>query len=1047
MNGNGAGAFASVGAVIMLLRSRRTGAGAEPLHRRAHVGPSSRPPGRQPREPHRMTSDYPKRPDRGWRKPRVLAGLPSSPLALVLIGIAIAAGIGNYLAGEASRSEAARQHAILSESERLLSNMVELETGMRGFVLFGEDPYLEPYQAAQNTIDGQLDTIEALTKQTDAQAPEHMRNLRRFVEAKRSYAAHVIDLRRNQGYDAAVSLARMGEGKRTMDGVRAAAKGVQNHANAVLATSEERDRVLSLVLLLVSIAAALGAVGLLGRLALVRRRDEQRTAALLDGVFANAPVGLGFLDRDLTIQHMNRALATMNERGFGADLGAPIWANVPTLQEQLIPKLKAARDEGLVTTNVDVAVPTPSAPRGVRHFQMSFYPLRGRTGSARAGGVQADGVGLVVSDETLRKLSEERMRHSEERFRSLTEATTAIVWTTNPEGGFEVTPSEWTRFTGQTPQEAAGAGWLGSIHPDDRERTNAAWLQALETLSPYEIEHRVRRQDGVWRIMSARAVPILEENGSIREWVGTHSDVTARKEAELALEAAKEAAEEANRAKSQFLANMSHELRTPLSAVIGYSEMLQEEIEDLGEEGLLADMRKIEANARHLLGLINDVLDLSKIEAERMEIYAEAFPVAETVRDVAATVESLVDKKGNSLALEIADHLGEAQTDQTKLRQCLINLLSNAAKFTEAGRITLAVNRTAREGADWLVFRVTDTGIGMNPEQQAKLFQRFTQADASTTRRFGGTGLGLAITRAFAEMLGGRIEVESEEGAGTTFTLAVPATYVPPNPVEAAHHDHDALHRTGEARPIAGGHVLIIDDDSATRDLLARFLERDGFAVATARDGREGLERARELKPRVILLDVTMPRMDGWSVLRTLRADPDLGATPIIMVTVLDEQNLAFSLGATDYLQKPIEWGQLKSAMERFKPSEHKGPVLIIDDDPDARERLSAMLTREGWRVASAENGVAGLEATAAKKPCLILLDLMMPEMDGFGFLRALRERAEWRDIPVVVLTAKDITADDRRRLAGRADRVLQKGGLSLTDLAESLRPLVAPGV
>ncbi|WP_404810487.1 response regulator [Methylobacterium flocculans] len=983
----------------------------------------------------------------GWRRPRVLMGLPSSPLALILIGVAVAAGIGNYLAGEASRAEVARQHAVLSQSDRLLANMVELETGMRGFVLLGEETYLEPYDAAQATIDGQLSAINDLTRGMDAQSPEHMRILREAVDAKRAYAARVIQLRRTEGYDPAVAVVRTGEGKRTMDAVRAATKTVQTHADAVLTASEERDRVLSLVLSLVSLASAIAAVGLLGRLALVRRRDEQRTAALLDGVFANAPVGLGFLDRNLTIQHMNRALATMNERGFGADLGAPIWASVPTLQEQLIPKLKAARDEGLVTTNVDVAVPTPSAPRGVRHFQMSFYPLRGRAGSSRAGEIQADGVGLVVSDETLRKLSEERMRHSEERFRSLTEATTAIVWTTTPEGSFEVTPSEWTRFTGQTPQAASGAGWLEAIHPEDRVRTNAAWLRAVETLSPYEIEHRVRRDDGVWRIMSARAVPILEENGSIREWVGTHSDVTARKEAELALEAAKEAAEEANRAKSQFLANMSHELRTPLSAVIGYSEMLQEEIEDLGEEGLLADMRKIEANARHLLGLINDVLDLSKIEAERMEIYAETFSVPEVVRDVAATVEALVDKKGNSLALEIADDLGMAQTDQTKLRQCLINLLSNAAKFTEGGRVVLAVSRAPHDGSDWLTFRVTDTGIGMNPEQQAKLFQRFTQADASTTRRFGGTGLGLAITRAFAEMLGGRIEVESQEGKGTTFTLAVPATYVAPATDEAAPHGHDALHRLGEARPVPGGHVLIIDDDAATRDLLARFLERDGFTVATARDGREGVERAHELKPRVILLDVTMPRLDGWSVLRTLRADPELGATPIIMVTVLDEQNLAFSLGATDYLQKPIEWGQLKAAMERFKPSEHKGPVLIIDDDPDARERLSAMLTREGWRVAAAENGVAGLEATAAKKPCLILLDLMMPEMDGFGFLRALRERAEWRDIPVVVLTAKDITAEDRRRLAGRADRVLQKGGLSLTDLAESLRPLVAPGV
>ncbi len=565
-------------------------------------------------------------------------------------------------------------------------------------------------------------------------------------------------------------------------------------------------------------------------------------------------------------------------------------------------------------------------------------------------------------------------------------------------------------------------------------------------MTPFEVEHRLRRHDGTWRDMEVRAVPILEENGTVREWVGAHSDITARKEAELQLEMAKEAAEEANRAKSQFLANMSHELRTPLSAVIGYSEMLQEEMEDLGQESLLSDMRKIESNARHLLGLINDVLDLSKIEAERMEIYPEEFSVAEVVQDVAATVESLVEKKGNAMALDLGQDLGAACTDVTKLRQCLINLLSNAAKFTEAGKITLSARRERHGNVEWLAFAVSDTGIGLSPEQQARLFQRFSQADASTTRRFGGTGLGLAITRAFANMLGGEIGVESEEGVGTTFTVRLPAHYVEASAEGSGDAPgQEVMHPPAGRAASASGHVLIIDDDPATRDLLARFLQRDGFQVATAADGREGLDRARTLRPRVILLDVTMPRMDGWTVLRALRADAELGDTPIIMVTVLDEQNLAFSLGATDYLHKPVEWGQLKSAMERFKPSEHDGPVLVIDDDADARERMATLLTREGWRVASAEHGRAGLDAVAARTPSLILLDLMMPEMDGFAFLRALRARREWRDIPVVVLTAKDVTADDRRRLAGQADRVLQKGQLGLSDLAETLRSLVSP--
>jgi CheY-like chemotaxis protein len=293
-------------------------------------------------------------------------------------------------------------------------------------------------------------------------------------------------------------------------------------------------------------------------------------------------------------------------------------------------------------------------------------------------------------------------------------------------------------------------------------------------------------------------------------------------------------------------------------------------------------------------------------------------------------------------------------------------------------------------------------------------------------------------------MLGGDISVESQEGSGTTFTVSMPARIV------GTQDDEDpVVDRTGGTVPEAGtaepGVVLVVDDDPATRELVARFLERDGFKVAVAIDGREGLEQARALRPRVILLDVTMPQMDGWSVLRTLRGDSELGDTPVIMVTVLDEQNLAFSLGATDYLQKPVDWDELHGVMDRFRPQVHEGPLLVIDDDADTRERMSTRLSKEGWRVTTAENGKVGLVAVAAERPCLILLDLMMPEMDGFAFLNALRDKPAWGSIPVVVLTAKDVDGNDRRRLAGQADRVLRKGQVGLDDLPALLRPLVAP--
>ena len=470
-------------------------------------------------------------------------------------------------------------------------------------------------------------------------------------------------------------------------------------------------------------------------------------------------------------------------------------------------------------------------------------------------------------------------------------------------------------------------------------------------------EHRVRRHDGIYRLFVVRAAPVFETSvlgasvqgrpgqgrpGRLREWVGVHEDITDRRLAEDDLRAARDAAEDANRAKSQFLANMSHELRTPLSAIIGYSEMLEEEIGDTGDPaGLLPDMAKVKSNARHLLGLINGVLDLSKIESGKMEVYAEDFDVSPLVQDVAATAQALVDKRGNTLAVKLAPDLGQMHQDVTKLRQMLLNLLSNAAKFTERGAITLAASRAGGE----VQFRVSDTGIGMTAEQLDKLFQRFQQADASTTRRFGGTGLGLSITKAFSSMLGGTVAVDSVPGRGTSFTLRLPAAWQPP---QADLPDADA---PGAETPAAGSvPILVIDDDPAVLDLITRFLQREGFAVRTALDGETGLRLAAELRPSAILLDIMMPRVDGWAVLSRLKADPALSSIPVVVVSFVDERGLGYSLGAADYLVKPVEWDRLRQALEALAP-ESRGDVLVVDDDEGTRDRLRSMLNRAGWSV------------------------------------------------------------------------------------------------
>ncbi len=500
--------------------------------------------------------------------------------------------------------------------------------------------------------------------------------------------------------------------------------------------------------------------------------------------------------------------------------------------------------------------------------------------------------------------------------------------------------------------------------------------------------------------------------------------------------AARREAEEANETKSRFLASTSHELRTPLNAIIGYSEMLQEQAEEDGHTDYLADLGKIRSAGRHLLSVINDILDLSKIEAGKMELFVETFELRPVIDDVATTVRPMLEKRDNRLEVRAAPELGTMHGDITRLRQVLLNLLSNATKFTEHGVITLAVEHDGDE----LVFRVRDTGIGMSAEQLGRLFEAFSQAEASTASKYGGTGLGLAISRRFCRMMGGDVTVESTPGQGSTFTVRLPAAALP------------AAEQT--SWPAAGGTragtVLVVDDDAGMRDLLGRFLSREGFHVETAADGTAGLRRARELHPDVITLDVLMPEMDGWSVLTALKSDPALADIPVVMLTVLDDKTTGFALGVSEYLTKPIDRKRLAAVLGKFTPggggADGGGarPVLLVEDDAATSRQLQRALEKQGWSVATAANGRIALEHLSERLPSLILLDLMMPEMDGFEFLEALRQRTEASGIPVVVITAKDLTEEDRRRLNGGVTRVVNKRERGSEALLADVRAMIA---
>ncbi|WP_079909768.1 response regulator [Paenibacillus sp. 32352] len=502
------------------------------------------------------------------------------------------------------------------------------------------------------------------------------------------------------------------------------------------------------------------------------------------------------------------------------------------------------------------------------------------------------------------------------------------------------------------------------------------------------------------------------------------------------LEQAHDEAIKANMIKSQFLANMSHELRTPLNAIIGYSEMLVEEAEELNEPTFVEDLGKIRNAGKHLLSLINDILDISKIEAGKMEIHIETFEVSGLIRDVITTVKPLIDKNGNTLELHLQE--GVMTTDVTKLRHILINLLSNASKFTKNGTVTLEVNHEQRSHMAGYSFRVKDTGIGMTSEQVEKLFQPFMQADSSTTRKYGGTGLGLAISSSFCEMLGGSMEVESEMGAGSTFTCWLPISKSDDEPgLEELANDQSRKENDN------GVSILLIDDETFNHQLMKRYLANEGWKLAFATNGQEGLQLARKLRPKVICLDILMPSMDGWSVLSAIKSDPELQNIPIVIWSMTNDQQLGYALGASEFLTKPIQRERLIHVMDRYISNRNEHKVLVIEDDEATSDLLTRLLEKEGYVVNQARNGRLALELMERAEPALILLDLMMPEMDGFQFLEELRKREAWSKLPVVVVTAKSITAEDRLKLNGFVKNVVQKGSFDHKSLLADIRRFV----
>jgi signal transduction histidine kinase/CheY-like chemotaxis protein len=590
----------------------------------------------------------------------------------------------------------------------------------------------------------------------------------------------------------------------------------------------------------------------------------------------------------------------------------------------------------------------------------------------------------------------------------------------------------------------------------DQPNSNRHWIVTKKTFAPWDYDVaaamylpdvNAKALQIIWQVYGVAAA-IIFGVFLVSFWLASRLSealIEAETSRRAALDA-RDAAESANRTKSTFLANMSHELRTPMNAIIGYSEMLIEEAEELDLKNLAPDLQKIRSAGKHLLSLINDVLDLSKIEAGKMTLFIEQIVVKSMTQEVAATIQPLVEKNGNRLQVDCAEDCGTILADRTKIRQTLFNLLSNAAKFTEKGSITLEARRVKPPPADGsteeespqerITFCVRDTGIGMTDEQVGRLFQAFSQADASTTRKYGGTGLGLVISRKFCQMMGGDIRVRSESGKGTTFIVDLPVSVATETaPVRS---EEEKMPADGKSRL-----VLVIDDDPEAAELLKRSLSKSGYGVVVAYSGGTGIEIAHKLHPAAITLDVMMPGMDGWSVLTELKSDPDTSAIPVIIVTMLQDRQLGFTLGASEFLTKPVDQEKLRSVVSNhcIRPPAY---ALVVEDDSNSRQLVCRMLEKENIRFQEAENGRIALDKIAIETPAVILLDLMMPVMDGFEFLSILRENSQLASIPVVVVTAKDLTAEDRERLTGRVNQIILKGATDRKKLLAEINAILA---
>ncbi|HXE89875.1 MAG TPA: response regulator [Terriglobales bacterium] len=757
----------------------------------------------------------------------------------------------------------------------------------------------------------------------------------------------------------------------------------------------------------------------LDRLDRQRRQAEEglrEQTRILQSILDCMGDGVVVVDQDRRFLVFNRAAEQLLGRGpVPADpaswpefYGLYYPDRITPFRSDDLPSARALRGES--TDGIEFFVRHPGQTEG-RWAQASGRPLLDDRGRIR-------GAVVVSHDITQRKRFEEALRRSEENYRSLVEHIPDVVWTADSEARATFISSNMERLSGFTAEEIEAGGpevWFQRVHPDHAQRARDAYREMFETRAPLDVEYPIQRKDGRWIWVHVHADHVYQAEGRVFA-SGIVSDVTRSKQleedlrrlnAELAaanqeLEQRSREAEHATQLKSRFLASMSHELRTPLTAIIGFSDLLGEEIAGALNPKQRRYVEHARQAARHLLQLINDILDLSKIEAGQIEFRPETFSVAEALPEVLTTIRPL--SLGRRVRLQTRMDDLRVFADRIRFKQILYNLISNAIKFTpEGGCVSV---ESALCGA-FVEVSVIDTGVGIAADELEVIFDEFRQVGDSARGLKEGTGLGLAITRRLVEQQGGTIRVASEPGRGSRFTFALPAAL----PTEVTREPAPQRPRASRrVQPL----VLIVDDEPAARELLVEYLSPQGYELATAASGDEGLQKARDLQPDAITLNMLMPGKNGWETLRRLKADRSTAWIPVIIVSVVDQRNVGFALGAADYLVKPVPKQVLLQAVRKWLPRTDGRPsILVVDDEPQALQMMAEVLEAAGYRIAKASGGREALEAMRRHPPHGLLLDLLMPEVDGFEVIRQMKEDGALRDIPVFVLTAKDLTEVD----------------------------------